>query len=137
MTVPNDHLELTPSVQSTTVHRTEMLIGVLLRAGVLISAALVLLGGALFLMRNGGSTPTLDKFAGEPSSLRSAHGIAEWVLRGSGRGLIAFGLLTLVLTPVTRVGLTLLLFLRQRDWVFVLITGIVLVALLSTLAPLM
>jgi uncharacterized membrane protein len=44
--------------------------------------------------------------------------------------IIQAGLLILLLTPVTRVALTLILFLRDRDRIFALITAIVLIVLL-------
>ncbi|CAN0468679.1 unnamed protein product, partial [Phaeothamnion confervicola] len=44
--------------------------------------------------------------------------------------IIQAGLLILLLTPVTRVALTLLLFLRDRDRIFAIITAVVLTILL-------
>jgi Protein of unknown function (DUF1634) len=54
--------------------RFEQLLGNLLRAGVLLAAAVVLLGGALYLARHGGERPDLKVFRGEPADLRRPGG---------------------------------------------------------------
>ena len=118
-------------------HRFELLIGTLLRVGVVISAAVVLIGGILYLLHNGSAAPTVRVFAGEPATLRTIPGIVASAIRLDGRGVIALGLILLVATPVARVAFTLITFVHQRDWTFVVITAIVLAALLSTLGPLL
>lgn len=118
-------------------HRFELLIGTLLRVGVILSAIVVLIGGILYLLHNGSAPPTVHVFAGEPSALRTIPGIVASAIHRDGRGVIALGLLLLVATPVARVAFTLITFIHQRDWTFVLITAIVLAALLSTLGPLL
>ncbi len=118
-------------------HRFELLIGTLLRVGVLLSAAVVLLGGIIYLVHNGSTAPTVRVFAGEPATLRTIHGIVASAITFDGRGIIALGLLLLVATPVARVAFTLITFVHQKDWTFVVITAIVLAALLSTLGPLL
>jgi uncharacterized membrane protein len=50
--------------------------------------------------------------------------------RGSGRALMTLGLMALTLIPIGRVALTFLIFLRQRDRLFVMMTGYVLAALI-------
>ena len=46
-------------------------IGTLLRAGVILSAAVVLLGGIMYLVRYGHIRPDYKVFRGEPAELRS------------------------------------------------------------------
>ena len=46
-------------------------IGMLLRVGMLTSAVVVSLGGVLFLLRHGRSTPDYRVFEGVPASLRT------------------------------------------------------------------
>ena len=55
------------------------------------------------------------------------------VLSGSRRGIIQLGLLLLVATPIIRVVISLLIFLRQREFTYVVITLIVLTALIYSL----
>ena len=118
-------------------HRMEQLIGAVLRGGVLISAVIVMIGGIIFLGRHGSAPASLGEFAGEPRELRSLSPILSGALALRGRSIIALGLLALVATPIARVALTLAGFLRQRDWMFVAITAVVLATLLSTLGPLL
>ena len=80
--------------------------GKLLRAGVLLAAAVVLAGGLVYLVRHGGEPrPDLRHYRPDyvPAELRSPSGIVTEALTGRGRGLIQLGLLLLIATPVMRV----------------------------------
>ncbi len=112
-----------------TIRRMEKLIGYVLLAGVLTSAAIVLFGGALYMWRHGSTPVHYRIFRGEPSDLRSLAGIWKDFTEGSGRGAIQFGLMLLVGIQVIRVALTGVLFLLNRDKVFVVITFLVLAML--------
>ncbi|MDI3260823.1 MAG: DUF1634 domain-containing protein [Sinobacteraceae bacterium] len=95
--------------------RLERRLGVLLRAGVLAAAFVVLIGAALLLWHHGTDRVSFARFAGEPSVLRHPLAIAADARRGSGRGLIQLGLLLLIATPVARVAFAALAFWRVRD----------------------
>ncbi len=110
--------------------RLENLLGNVLRFGVLLAAAVVLAGGAVFLARHGGQPPDYHVFHGEPSDLRSVGGIVGDVFDVRGRGLIQFGLLLLIATPIARVVLSAVIFAVQRDVRYVAFTAIVLGVLL-------
>ena len=112
----------------------ERVLGYLLRAGVLAAAAFVLAGAIVFLARHGGETPAYFVFRGEPSDLRSVGGILRDALAFSGRGLIQFGLLLLIATPVARVVLSVGAFALERDRRYVAITLLVLAVLIYSLA---
>jgi uncharacterized membrane protein len=111
------------------IRRMERLIGVVLLVGVLASAAIVLFGGVLYMWRHGSTPVHYRIFRGEPSDLRSLAGIWKDFEEGSGRGAIQFGLMLLVGIQVIRVALTGVLFLLNRDKVFVVITFLVLAML--------
>jgi uncharacterized membrane protein len=117
--------------------RVEQLMGNLLRAGVLLAAAVVLLGGVVYLARHGGAdvnkSPNYRVFHGEPVKLRSPGGIVEAALAGKGRGIIQLGLLLLIATPVARVVFSVIAFAGERDWTYVVLTLIVLGILLYSL----
>jgi uncharacterized membrane protein len=105
----------------------------LLKYGVLLASAIVLLGGVLYLIRQG-AEPTNYRFSqGEPAEFRSPAGRVRAVLSGSRRGIIQLGLLILIATPISRVAFSFLAFLRQRDWVYIIITLSVLVGLIYSL----
>ena len=113
--------------------RVEQVMGNLLRAGVPLSAAVVLLGGIVYLSRHGGEQVDLRVFRGEPADLRSPVGIVEDALAFRGRGIIQLGLLLLIATPVARVAFSVFAFLWERDFTYVVLTLIVLGALLCSL----
>ena len=106
--------------------RMDAVMGRLLQTGVMVAAALVLTGGALYLWRHAAPTTDYRHFSGEPEAYRTLRGIWAEALAGHGRGLIQLGLLVLIATPVARVVFSVFAFLRQRDWVYVAVTVIVL-----------
>jgi uncharacterized membrane protein len=117
-----------------TDEEVEQFIGNLLRAGVLISAAFVLLGCGVFLTRHGAEPAEKDgEFHGEPLAWTTVSGILQSALAGRGRGLIQLGVLLLIATPVARVAFSAWAFARQRDWTYVVVTLIVLAILLFSL----
>ena len=117
-----------------TDQKTERIIGELLRIGVLLSAAVVLLGGMLYLIQQGRAPADFATFIGEPKGLRSLPGIVSAAAAFDSRGMIQTGLLILVATPVARVVLAVFAFALQRDARYVFITLIVLAVLLFSLS---
>ena len=111
----------------------DAVMGIVLRSGVVSAALIVLVGGILFLMRH--KTPVTDYhiFSGEPSDLRTIPGIFSNVKAFRARGLIQFGLLVLIATPVARVVFSLFAFMYQKDWKYAVFTAIVLGLLLYSL----
>ncbi len=104
--------------------------GNLLRAGVILAAAVVLLGGIAYLLQSGGSQPTYHVFEGEPADLRSLQGIVSDAFAFQARGVIQLGLLLLIATPIARVCFSVYAFVRERDGFYVAVTLIVLATLL-------
>lgn len=112
----------------------EMLLGKLLRVGVILAAAVVVAGGVLYLVQYRGQTPQYGIFHGEPSDIRYASDVVRDALSGHGRGLIQLGLLLLIATPIARVAFSLVEFAIKRDWLYVTTTLIVLAVLIYSLA---
>ncbi len=108
-------------------------VGNLLRAGVLLAAAVVLVGGAVYLWRHGQGTADYRVFRSEPFYLDRFGGIVRDALSGSGRGIIQLGLLLLVATPIARVAFTAVAFAFERDRTYVLVALLVLSLLLKSL----
>ena len=115
--------------RASTDQQVEAIMGHLLRTGVTIAAVVVAIGALIYLFRHGTSLPAYQTFQGEPADLRSVKGILLDTLTFRGRGIIQFGLLLLVATPIARVIFSLVTFLRQRDWLYVAFTAVVLVVL--------
>lgn len=113
--------------------RVELALAVLLRAGVLLAASLVLLGGLLHLVQHGGIHPDYRHFAGEPGAFQRPSRILVLALHGSPEGLIQLGVLVLLATPVLRVAFSLLAFAREKDRTYMALTSVVLLVLLLSL----
>jgi uncharacterized membrane protein len=106
-------------------------LGRLLLAGVVASAAVLLVGGAVFLARHGAEpVPDRRAFAAQPAELSRPLGIARAALGGSGRAIIQLGLLLLIATPVARVAYSAAAFARRRDRAYTVIALVVLAVLL-------
>ncbi len=108
-------------------------IGTLLRAGVILAAAVVLFGGVLYLTKYGAQARHYNVFRGEPTDLRSVGGILSDALSLRSRGLIQLGVLLLIGTPIARVLLSVVVFTAERDYRYVVITLIVLSVLVFSL----
>jgi uncharacterized membrane protein len=121
------------SAQSWNDQRIEVIIGALLRTGVILAATVVLFGGVLYLARHGHEVPNYTTFHGEPESLKSVRDIVHDALGGSARAIIQLGLLLLIATPVARVVFSAVAFAVERDNMYVVITLIVLGVLLYSL----
>jgi uncharacterized membrane protein len=116
-----------------TEHYLEELMSILLRAGVAISAAVVLAGGGYYLMKYGMQMPEYRVFQGEPHRFKCVSGICLSAYNLSARGIIDIGLLILIATPIARVAFGLYAFALQKDRVYVIVTSIVLAILLFNL----
>jgi uncharacterized membrane protein len=112
--------------------RIEVILGNLLRIGVLVSAAVVLLGASIYLSRHAHEPADYRVFRGEPSEYRTIRGVIQSVIvgRGRGQGLIQLGLLLLIATPIARVAFSVAGFAIERDRLYVAFTLIVLAILL-------
>ena len=114
--------------------RIEIILGNLLRTGVLISAAVVLVGASIYLPRHAHEPADYRVFRGEPSEYRTITGVIQSVIsgrgRGRGQGLIQLGLLLLIATPIARVAFSVVGFAIERDRLYVAFTLLVLAILL-------
>jgi len=113
-----------------TDQKVENVIGNVLRYGVLISAAIVLTGGTVFLVRHGGESIPYHVFNGEPAELRRIPGIFKSAVALRGRGIIQLGLLLLIATPITRVAFSIVGFMAEKDRLYALFAMIVCLVLL-------
>lgn len=110
--------------------RFDLLLAHVLRTGVALAAALVIAGAIVYFAAGPESLPRFDMFTGEPGDLRSPGGILADARALRGRGLMQLGVLALIATPIVRVGFSVVVFLRQRDWLYTWITLFVLALLL-------
>ena len=111
----------------------DMLLAYVLLAGVLGAAVLVFSGGVIYLYTHWHATAAYQVFRGQPPELRSVAGAFKSARVLTGEGLIELGLLLLIATPIARVALSVILFARQRDWLYVGVTLLVLALLTYSL----
>lgn len=116
-----------------TDEKVEQVIGVLLITGVSIAAAVVAIGAVLYLIHNRHEPMHYSNYeAGHYPwpALLTPEGIVREAMTGSGRAIIQAGMLLLILTPIMRVAFSVFAFARERDWLYVGITLLVLGLLL-------
>ena len=112
-----------------TDQRLEVLIGNLLRAGVLTAALLVAGGGIVYLAHHYSQPVSYRAFHPPGEDMRSLPGIWQSALHLHGEGLIQLGLLLLIATPVARVILAAVGFYLERDRLYVIVSLTVLAVL--------
>jgi uncharacterized membrane protein len=120
---------MTGSLEQTD-KRIDEIMGLLLRSGVILAAAIVLAGGVLYVMHHQFPVTNYRVFQSEPQNLRTIPGIIGSARAIEGRGLIQLGLLVLIATPIARVTFSVFAFSYERDWKYVVFTLIVLSLLL-------
>jgi uncharacterized membrane protein len=109
------------------VRQAELIISHVLRGGVLLSATIILAGVVLFYARTlaaGGRSTDVSAF---PHTLPS---VGQGLAHADPLAMIVLGLLVLLATPVVRVAVSIVAFLLERDWRYVVITSLVLLILL-------
>jgi uncharacterized membrane protein len=107
-------------------YQMDRIISFVLRGGVLLSAGLLILGALLYFAR--------VLWGGAPANpLSYPHTLGD-VISGLAHGdplaILTLGLIVLLLTPVARVAISIFAFARERDWLYVGITTLVLLILL-------
>jgi len=108
------------------INKAELFVSYALRIGVLLSATVITVGLLRFFITGesgyiGHSYPT------------QIHDIIAGAVAFKPFGMIMLGLVLLILTPVLRVGISLLVFITEKDWLYVGITAIVFLILISSL----
>lgn len=104
----------------------EVIIGDLLRTGVLLSGIIIFAGGSLYLIHDGQTPVHYGQFDPNRAELRSVVPVIKGAFGLDPRAIIQMGLLLLIATPVARVLFSIVAFAMERDWTYVWITVIVL-----------
>jgi len=113
--------------------RLETIIGRLLQIGVLVAATTVLAGGILYLVQSHSGRVDYRSFAPGSPHLLLLSGIVRSSIHFESLGLIQFGLLLLIATPVARVALAVIGFALERDRLYTVVSLIVLLILAFSL----
>lgn len=110
--------------------QVENVVSLVLRAGVLISFAIVVVGGAMYLGQHRGEAVSFQDFVGAQSDLKTIPAIVERALRFRSDALIQLGLLVLISTPIARVLMSAVGFGIDGDRLYMTVSSIVLAVLL-------
>ena len=113
--------------------KLEGLIANLLRAGVVLSAFVVLSGAVMYLGFHPWTHADYRTFHGEPDSLKTVHGVVRYAFSGNAMGIMQLGLLLLIATPIARVISSAAVFAVEGDRMYLLFTLLVLAVLLYSL----
>ena len=120
-------------MERMTDEKLEIIIGNLLRGGVIASAIIVLLAGFVFVVQHHVDTVNYSKFHLERSDLRTIGGILQSAGALRPDALIQLGLLLLIATPIARVALAAIGFYLEGDSTYVVVSLIVLSILLVSI----
>jgi uncharacterized membrane protein len=113
--------------------QVEILIGQVLRAGVLLSCFVTLIGLTLYLLHHGNAIPAYHVFHSVRAPLRSVYQVFPNAFHGTPLAIIQLGVLLLIATPVARVAFLVGAFALERDRMYVLVSGLVLIILLASI----
>lgn len=117
----------------------EILIGKLLRYGVMLACGITLFGGLIYLFQQSGHIPDYSPipdgqtFPGTEHYLRELTTIIPRVLTFDGAAIIQLGVCVLIATPILRVGFSVFGFLIEKDYMYVVITLIVLFIIIANM----
>jgi len=100
----------------------ELYVSNVLRIGVVISSILIIIGLALYIVTGDASYP-----CGEAS--------IHWIIYGdpftAPSHILFLGFLILVSTPILRVAASTIAYIAEKDWIYTVITGFVLIVLMT------
>jgi uncharacterized membrane protein len=113
--------------------RIEQIIATLLRAGVMLSAAVVLIGGLMYLHQEHADLPQYQVFHSADAPFRNLRSILHSVWLGNSEAIIQTGILLLIATPVARVLFSVIAFAREGDRMYVVFSLTVLLILFFSL----
>lgn len=108
----------------------QLTISRMLNLGLVLSSVVVLLGGILLMVERGSIPIDFKALHGEALTLASMPAIAAQALSFEPTAVIQIGLFLLVATPFARVALSIGLFLKKADYLYVGITSLVLLILI-------
>jgi uncharacterized membrane protein len=111
----------------------QAIIGWILRIGVILSMGIVFIGGVLFVYRHGHSIPDYRIFKGVPYFIHNTQGIVDGVFSFKGQAIIQAGIILLIATPVIRVAFSAIGFILEKDYLYTLLTLIVLLIIIVSM----
>lgn len=116
--------------KANTDKEIEVILGNLLRIGVVVSGSVVALGAAIYLLRHGFEMPTYHMFNPAASGFSNFGDLFKGLIAFESVAIIELGILLLIATPVLRVLFSVFAFAYEKDYMYVFFTVIVLLILI-------
>lgn len=111
------------NIDKNKINEIEIIISKFLRLGVILSAVVIFIGLIMFLIT--GNSGYLESLY--PTTPKE---IIKGLLMLKPYGIILTGLLILIFTPIFRVGVSIVVFAKEKDYLYVKITTVVFVILI-------
>jgi uncharacterized membrane protein len=111
----------------------QVVIGWVLRIGVIVSISIVFIGGIIYLSRHGYEIADNRKFIGIPDFVQNAAGIFNGIFSFRGRAIIQFGIILLIATPILRVIFSAIGFVLEKDYLYLGISLLVLLIIFASM----
>jgi uncharacterized membrane protein len=111
----------------------QAIIGWILRVGIITSMAIVVVGGILYIYHNGYSITDYRAFKKVPDFISDPAGVFDGLLAFNGQAIIQLGIILLIATPVLRVAFAAIGFLVEKDYLYTLISVIVLLIIVGSM----
>ena len=108
----------------------ETVLSIVLLAGLLAALAVTTIGGGLLMIQQGDTIISFQFFKEESASLSQLDAIVTAALAGDAHSITQLGILMMIATPIARVLSCAILFLFQRDRLYVALSTFVLAILL-------
>lgn len=113
----------------------QKMVGNVLRYGVWISLSVAFIGGVVYLVHHGSDIENYSVFKENDRNIFEViTAVYNGVIQGRGESIIFFGVVLLFLTPVFRVLLSLFSFLLEKDYLYVVITAIVICIIIMSIS---
>ncbi|MGC1870136.1 MAG: DUF1634 domain-containing protein [Acidobacteriaceae bacterium] len=113
--------------------QVEILIGKVLRGGVLLACFVTLIGLVLYLVHYSWAIPNYHVFHSVNAPLRSVYALIPRAFHGYPLAIIQLGVLLLIATPVARVAFLVGAFALEGDRMYVVVSATVLIILLGSI----
>jgi len=111
----------------------EITLSNILRGGLILSMLCLGIGAIIFLWQSGSQPENLEIIVGEHNHLNSLQIVLRSIISGDSYAILQLGIIILILTPVLRVATCLWMFCLQRDLLYILVSSVVLLILLTSL----
>jgi uncharacterized membrane protein len=111
----------------------EKTMGNLLRIGVVSSAIIVAIGAIFYFSQHGDDLANYRKFIGEPKRFVELRSVWTAAFQGRGRSIIQLGLFILIATPIARIVFSVIGYVFEKDYLYLVLTLAVLAIILMNI----